>query len=143
MTSTLSSLCWFFGKCIFLPVSMLQTELAPGRVFQGRKLTFTMSSSFFISSLEFPGDHQGFPDQPHHRRARRPGEEGSMVLSGHFGMSPFPLPPHTHVLLAPQRVTGSFTHRIDFPKNMENHPKYYWLTNPNLYRLEGSRRGGL
>lgn len=132
------------------PASMLQTELASGRVFHAGKLAFPMSSPFSSVLWSPQSDPQGFFDQSHGRKIRRPREVTGMVLSqgDQFDKLLSPCPPpktHTHgVFLIPQGKTGNFTHVIIvFPKNMDNLPKYHCFTSPNLHELEGCRRDGL
>ena len=62
LASTLSSLCWFIGKCICLATISVPTKLATSRVPHAGKL-LSCVLLFSWSSLRSPGWNHGSPDQ--------------------------------------------------------------------------------
>lgn len=105
-------------------VSILQTELAQGRVFPARKLASTVSFSFPISTLEL----LGWPPLMSWSASARESQEAegrlwAQLIAGISPSRPVPNTParprrHTGSFwwLILQRETGNFTHGVVFPK---------------------------
>lgn len=106
-----------------------------GRVFHARKPACTMSSSFFISSLEFPRQASGISWSVSCEESQEAKRRGRYDFQPGWPLWHVPLPrhthtPHTHIYTLTQAVSGSSRRNWQFYP-LSSFPKEYAKSPPN------------